>query len=161
MKNISLLPLVLMLVAPAINLSAQNTEMDRINAYKIAFFTRRLNLTPAEAEKFWPVYNEYDNKRIDLQKQRSETMRMINLQESKMSDAELLKSADRIVALQVDEALLTESLHKRLKEILPARKVIRVYQAENLFRNQLLNELRETRGEIIRRQVQPSPPGRY
>lgn len=139
-----------MLAVPATVIRGQNQEMDRINAYKIAFFTRRLNLTPTEAEKFWPVYNEYDNKRMELQRQRAETMRRINLDETRMTDAEVLKEADRIVALQVEEALLTETLHKRLKEILPARKVLRVYQAENMFRNQLLNDLRENRGEIKR-----------
>jgi hypothetical protein len=30
-----------------------------IEALKVAFISRELNLTPAEAEKFWPVYNEY------------------------------------------------------------------------------------------------------
>jgi hypothetical protein len=32
---------------------------------KIAFFTKRLNLTPGETEKFWPLYNEYRNENKD------------------------------------------------------------------------------------------------
>src|SRR5579863_5444415 len=32
---------------------------DRIEALRIAFISEKLNLTPAEAEKFWPVYNAY------------------------------------------------------------------------------------------------------
>ena len=120
-------------------------ESERIAAFKIALFTRRLNLSPAEAEKFWPLYNEYDNRRIKLQQERSETIRSINLNEARMSDADLIKAGDRLVSLQVEEAALTESLHKKLKEVLPPAKVIRVYQAENQFRNQLLNELRDNR----------------
>ena len=38
---------------------AQNGE--KIQALKIAFITQKLQLTPDEAQKFWPVYNEYDN----------------------------------------------------------------------------------------------------
>lgn len=120
-------------------------NLDRMNSYKIAFFTRRLNLSPAEAEKFWPVYNEYDNKRIKLQQQRAETMRRVNQNETRMNDDELIKAADDLIALQVEEALLTEALHKKLKGILPPAKVLRVYQAENMFRNQLLNDLKENR----------------
>jgi len=157
MKRLLLVTMVLMLATMFAEMSAQNPEMDRINAYKIAFFTRRLNLTPGEAEKFWPVYNGFDNKRAQLQQERAETMRTLNQNEGKMNNDELIKAADKIVALQVEEALLTESLHKKLKEILPPQKVIRVYQAENMFRNQLLNELRENRGEIRR---QPLPQNR-
>jgi hypothetical protein len=123
----------------------QRQEAERIASFKIALFTRRLNLTPSEAEKFWPLYNEFDNRRTKLQQERAETIRLINQNEARMSDAELTKSGDRLVALQVEEAALTESLHKKLKEILPPAKVVRVYQAENMFRNQLLNELRENR----------------
>lgn len=137
-------------------LKSQGQDFERIQSYKIALFTRRLNLTPAEAEKFWPVYNEIDVKRTRLQQQRAETIRMVNQNENRMSDGELLKAADRLVALQVEEAMLTESLHKRLKEILPPAKVFRVYQAENMLRNQLLNELRDQR-EIRR---EPLRPGR-
>ena len=128
----------------------QGQETERIAAFKIALFTRRLNLSPAEAEKFWPLYNEFDNRRIKLQQERSETIRSINLNEAKMSEADLIKAGDRLVSLQVEEAALTQTLHNKLKEVLPPAKVIRVYQAENQFRNQLLNELRENRE--VRRQ---------
>ena len=30
-----------------------------LQALKIAFITKRLNLSPEEAEKFWPIYNRY------------------------------------------------------------------------------------------------------
>lgn len=38
---------------------AQPPKGDRIKALKTAYITQELNLTSAEAEKFWPVYNEY------------------------------------------------------------------------------------------------------
>jgi hypothetical protein len=137
-------------------LKSQGQDLERIQSYRIALFTRRLNLSPAEAEKFWPVYNEYDSNRTRLQQQRAETIRTVNQNERRMSDDELLKAADKLVALQVEEARVTESLHKKLKEILPPGKVIRVYQAENMFRNQLLNDLRDQR-EIRK---PPLNPGR-
>jgi len=121
-------------------------EAERLASYKIAIFTRRLSLTPAEAEKFWPLYNEYDRKKMMLQKERSEIMRQVNVNELNMSNDELSKSGDRLVALEVEEANLTNTLHKKLKEFLSPAKVIRVYQAENQFRNQLLNELKGAQG---------------
>jgi hypothetical protein len=40
-----------------ISVSAQNGE--RIQALKIAYLSKQLNLSPDEAERFWPVYNQY------------------------------------------------------------------------------------------------------
>ena len=44
------------------NLVAQGERREKLKAYKTAFITEKLELTPAEAEKFWPVYNNYENK---------------------------------------------------------------------------------------------------
>ena len=42
---------------------AQERQQQRpgaaLEAMKIAFITKRLDLTPEEAERFWPVYNRY------------------------------------------------------------------------------------------------------
>jgi hypothetical protein len=40
-----------------VSVSAQNGE--RIQAIEIAYLTKQLNLSPAEAERFWPLYNQY------------------------------------------------------------------------------------------------------
>ena len=57
-----------LLFLPAL-LLAQNPNRERIEAYRIAFFTQRLKLTPSEAEKFWPVYREFSLKRQELKQQ--------------------------------------------------------------------------------------------
>jgi hypothetical protein len=36
---------------------AQNGN--RLEALKIAYITKRLDLSPEEAQKFWPIYNQY------------------------------------------------------------------------------------------------------
>ena len=69
---------VLMIIYPIIKSSAQNPNFERLNNYKIGFFTKKLNLTAAEAEKFWPVYNQMRaelkvvmDKEMDLRKGKS------------------------------------------------------------------------------------------
>lgn len=39
-------------------------KADHIKAQKIAFFTEKLSLTPEEAQRFWPVYNLYWEKKV-------------------------------------------------------------------------------------------------
>ncbi len=52
------------------NLRAQEgdyTRAEKVQALKIAFITQKLQLTTDEAQKFWPVYNQYDNEIKSLQ----------------------------------------------------------------------------------------------
>jgi len=41
-------------------IAQQPFKGERIKALKVAFITQALNLTSEEAQKFWPVYNAYD-----------------------------------------------------------------------------------------------------
>jgi len=36
-------------------------EIKKIQAMEMAFITKELNLSPDEAQKFWPVFNQYRN----------------------------------------------------------------------------------------------------
>src|SRR5580698_4287079 len=39
--------------------SAFSQNGERLQSIEIAYLTKQLNLTPPEAEKFWPIYNQY------------------------------------------------------------------------------------------------------
>lgn len=127
------------------NLRAQNPNLDKLNAYKIAFLTKRINLTSQEAEKFWPLYNEYQDKKLRVQQERLQLGRDVNLSGSTMSEKELADAGDKYISLEMQESTLTQELHKKLKEVLPPAKIIRLYQAENQYKVQLLNELQDRR----------------
>jgi hypothetical protein len=129
----------------AINVSAQNANRQRLDAYKIAFFTKRLNLTSLEAEKFWPVYNEYQDNKNKIQLERQELNRNFNQNELNMSEREMVEAGDKLVGMEVREAALAQDFHKKIKTILSPAKVLRLYQAENQYRLQLLKELQERR----------------
>jgi hypothetical protein len=126
-------------------LSAQNANVERLNAYKIAFFTKRLNLTPQEAEKFWPVYNEYQDRKNKIHQERQEINRNFNQNELNMTDREMSEAGDKLIGLEVREASLAQEFHNKIKTILSPVKVLRLYQAENQYRLQLLKELQERR----------------
>ena len=69
-KTIKFGILVLLLFAQ-FSLIAQKVKIkDRIEPLKIAYITQKLGLTSEEAQKFWPVYNKFND---DLQKLRSST----------------------------------------------------------------------------------------
>jgi hypothetical protein len=153
MKKISILSLILLLL-PISWISAQNTNLEKLNNYKIGFFTKKLNLTSAEAEKFWPVYNDYQTQKNQIQLEKLKLNRNFNQNENSLSDAQLEDIGDKYVDCLVRESTLAVAFHKKLKEVLSPAKVILYYQAENQYKIQLLNELQTAK------QQQRLRPGR-
>ena len=52
-----------------LGVSAQGPEArKKIEAAKIALITERLDLTPEQAEKFWPIYREFGTKRKEIRR---------------------------------------------------------------------------------------------
>jgi hypothetical protein len=137
--------LVIMLMLFVIKSAAQNPNFEKLNAYKIGFFTKRLNLTSAEAEKFWPVYNEYQKQKNLIQAEKISIIRNFNQNESTLNDNQLSELGDKLIGTIVQESSLAVTFHKKLKEVLPPAKVIRFYQAENQYKIQLLKELQGAR----------------
>jgi len=126
-------------------IQSQNPNQERLNAFKIAFFTKRMNLTAREAEVFWPVYNEFQVKKTQIQQERVQLNRKFNQEAAAMSDEQLTAAGDKLIELEVLEAELSVAFHQQLKGILPPIKILRLYQAENQYRQQLLIELQKRR----------------
>ena len=143
--------LVILYVFPLSRSSAQNPNLEKLDSYKIGFFTKRLNLTSSEAQKFWPVYNEYQKQKNVILQEKMTLIRNFNQNESSLSENQITDICDKLVASIVQESTIAVSFHKKLKEVLPPAKVIRYYQVENQYKIQLLKELQS-------RQQQRIPP---
>ena len=59
-------------------------DREKIESMKVTFLNNKMNLTPEEAQKFWPVYNQYKNEVKALRKDKKElasSILDINLEE--------------------------------------------------------------------------------
>ncbi len=115
---------------------------EQVEAERIAFITRYLELTSDEAKRFWPVYDAFRNSRELLSRERQEISRSFRQNYINLGDKEAGEMADRYIALQVQEAELAEEYHHKFKSVIPPVKVMRLYEAENIFRMQLLRRVR-------------------
>ncbi|HEU4716944.1 MAG TPA: hypothetical protein VFU15_03895 [Bacteroidia bacterium] len=114
---------------------------ERVAALKVAFITKQLNLTPEEAEKFWPIYNEYQAKRDAIHKQEQENRDKIRTQADQLSPDELQKCADLEISLRQQDMALQVEMHEKLKAVLPPKKLAMLYVAEEDFKKELLRIL--------------------
>lgn len=146
------LTIIILLALISIGVHAQerrggNPEMfEKIKAEKISFFTSKLSLTPAEAQAFWPVYNEYEKKRFDIQREVHRFERMPEDDFAKLSDSEIEKMTNDYINSFEKEAQLLKDYNKQFLKILPRKKVLMVYKAENEFRSHLIREFRKGDG---------------
>lgn len=116
---------------------------ERVQALKVAFITKALNLTSAEAEKFWPIYNEYQDKRDVARNKMQADYKLIREQADLLSTEELTRLGDEIVALKIKDAELVSEMHEKLKKVLPPKKLAQLYVAEDDFKKWLIEKLTE------------------
>ena len=120
-------------------------RMEKLEAQRIAFITQELALTPDEAKVFWPVYNEYDAKRIELRKTFRENNEFSKDDIDKLSE----KDAAQILDNQIIEAQklldLRKEYHSKFKSVLPAVKVLKLYRTERDFQKMLIDKIRQNR----------------
>jgi hypothetical protein len=142
-KGFTVLIVILAAFANMVNVSGQGFE--RIRSEKIAFFTRRLSLTSEEAEKFWPVYNDFSNRKQKLNQDMNSLVKYASQNYSNLSVEELEEAGDKIIDFQTSEAALAKEYHEKFKKVLPPEKVILLYATEVQFNSFLLNQLQERR----------------
>ena len=115
---------------------------EQIKSQKIGFITQHLNLTVEEAQVFWPVFNEYEAKKEEIQKKKVESLKELKQPNVKISEKEMESLADLQITLKLAEAKLAEEYHVKFKKVLPIAKVLKLYQSDYRFTNYLLKQVR-------------------
>lgn len=130
------------------SLIAQNSRpgfekyLEKFKSERISFLTEKLELSVEEAQKFWPIYNEYQDKRDELLK----SQRMYGRRNGhEKSSEELEIMVDQKVEQELKLAEMKLVFHKKVKKVIPIEKVARLYRAENEFMNHMLTKIREQR----------------
>lgn len=122
---------------------AQTTENEeasrkRIEASKVAYITSYLDLSTGEAEKFWPVYNEYQTKSKALREQRGKRKSY-----DEMTDADASARLDKYIDLSAKRSALKIEYINRFRAILSDKKVLMLNKAESDFRKQVVKKYAE------------------
>ena len=144
--NKALIMVVMALMLFSTGLIAQERGKERIKAYRTAYITQELDLSSMEAEKFWPIYNEYDKKLFNLRvvKKREEKSRIKELGGTEMlSDEEASKTLNMMLDSEKEITKTREAMYKALSKVLTPTKLLKLYHAEMNFNKRLLSEFRK------------------
>ena len=113
----------------------------RIEQAKIGYITNKLNLSSAEAEKFWPLYNEYKSKIKAIRKEMRMDMKEIQNLDA-ISDKEAETTLNDIISSEQRTLDLKKEYFVKFKQILPIKKVILLVRAEREFNKEVLMQMR-------------------
>ena len=126
---------------------AQNGESERLEPMRIAFITRALNLSSEEAKVFWPVYEEYKEELGSLTREKNRLQRELRQEMMSGNENKIESMSDEFIDISRKQYQLQETYHEQFKAILPIRKVVLLYKAEQDFNRRLLEELKKRRDE--------------
>lgn len=147
MKLSRILPILVLFTT--FNFYAQGERMkekiEQIRAMKVAFLTTELDLTSSEAEKFWPVYNAFEDKQFELRHQKMGAFikKIKDGSVNQMSEKEANTFLNQMESNDEELFMLRKKLTASLRSILPAAKIIKLKKSEEDFNRKLLHQYRD------------------
>ena len=137
----------LLLIFATLSLSAQEKQdWEKIKSLKVAFITEKLNLTPKEAQSFWPIYNEHQaEKERFYREDRFEIGSEIKKLDA-LSDTEAEELLVRMQSLEGEKYKAEKSYIEKVSKTISAKKTILLMRSEEDFKRQLLKQYKQGKG---------------
>ncbi len=121
---------------------AQDRNKEQIKALKVAYITQEMNMNKDIAEKFWPIYNNYECLQMDLHKREHRDIDNI----SSLSEVDADKRLEEFVNIEKQEYINKRKLYDELKQIFSAKEIVQLHQLEADFNKKLWEEYRNRKG---------------
>ena len=90
-----------------------------------------MDLTPDEAKKFWPLYEQFQRELAVPQGSLNRAVLDYIAAEGTLTDANAKRMTEQMLTAVRDEARLHDKHYRQLIKVLPARKATRYIQIEN------------------------------
>jgi len=138
----------------------------KIESMKIGFITEKLQLTPEEAQVFWPVYNQYEAERKAIRESTLGKYKEEGVKMEEMTDSQAEQLINDHIAFRSKEVELQKKYVAEFKKVLPVKKVAKLMTMEEQFKKQLLDKAHEMPGKPQGpkgpgQPLPPPPPERY
>lgn len=143
-KKINIYLTLLLSVMGFLGVKAQDRpNWDKIKSLKIAFITEQLELTTTEAQSFWPIYNDYEAKKLEFhKKERSDIgKKILNL--AALSETEADTLLNQMIKLEEEKQKAEKAYIEKVVKIISPKKTIRLLRSEDDFKRRLIRQYRE------------------
>ncbi len=114
------------------------TEMDYIEVARDVLKTEKkaaiaevMELTKEDADVFWPLYNEYNNKMYQIQNEKIKVIMDFAENFENLTPEKADELWTRSMATDQQLLKLEKTYYKKFKKIIPLEKAVMYFQAEN------------------------------
>lgn len=145
MKTIKTILIPIFALLLSLSIHAQKPNKEKIKALKVAHITEQLDLTTKEAQAFWPIYNANEEARCKLRDNKiKDCLDDLNqtAAESKFTEKEAKELLEKTSKLEEDKYKLQIDYISKLKGVLPAKKTLKLINAERSFRYKMIKEFK-------------------
>jgi hypothetical protein len=133
----------LMLLFSVLSFAQNNRKIEKIKAIQVAFISNKLDLTPEEAQKFWPIFNQFSDKQFDLKFKRKMLLMKMNPESATpISDSEMTKLLADSENLETEIQNNRSRLIKDLQGVISPQKIFMLKQLEEEFKKTLLKQFK-------------------
>jgi len=118
-------------------------QIEKFKKERKTYFTEKLELTDDEAKAFWPLYDDFSNRKMKLVEDERNTYSYAHKNAENLSDQEIIDILKKVNKLKEDQLKLeAEYYQDKFIKALPAKKVLKLGKVEWDFRRHLMRELR-------------------
>lgn len=114
-------------------------EMKKIEDAKVAIITNRLSLTPEQSKGFWPIYNEFSQKKREMNRSMRQLIKGKGVD---ASDDQAVQSLKEVQDLKQKQVELGKEYQDRFLTVISAKQLTELYSAERDFNEMLLQRLK-------------------
>ncbi len=154
--NRLILPVLLLMISIGWAQPNERAMQERIKAQKVAFITERLDLSPSEAQKFWPIYNAYEDETNSMRQNDLREVRQA-MRRGNLSNSEAQRLLDQFMDVEDRLHQAKKKLVKDLGSAIPPQKIIQLKSAEDAFNKKLLQMLQKRRENMQNRRNKNLP----
>ena len=132
-------------VSPSMVQHKRFPSKEELQSQKIAFFTQELDLTPEEAQTFWPVYNACWKNTEAARRNINKSLKELNdalKQTPAASDSDIKVLMNKYFRACEEEIKVNTQSFEELSNVLPVDKAAKVFSLEEKFRVMLIRHLR-------------------
>ena len=124
----------------------EDNNWEKIKALKVAFITEKLELGSKDAQKFWPIYNTYEEKRNELRTQKFNEVFLKIKDLDQLSEKEASSLLKKYIDIEEKEEILDKEFLEKLSEVVSSKKAFLLLKAEEDFKRNLIREYRQKHG---------------
>jgi hypothetical protein len=144
--------LIIVLVLFGYNALAQNNNQDaksKLEAARIALITDRLGLSPNQAQKFWPIYNEYAEQRRMIQQEFRNARKGLDM--NKLTEEQSRRLVKARMAGKQKQLNLETKYSDRLMNVINTRQLMALKKAEDDFRAMIIRRIEQRKRQQMQR----------